>query len=83
MGKIESTTPLLTNEEAVRFLRLDTDYPHDMAAAIRALHRLVRKRKLRPVQCGTTYKFAVAELERYIAAAIEEFSSKAVNKSSA
>ncbi len=58
---------LLTNLEATQFLRLDTDYEHDPVAAVRALHRLVRKGKIRPVKCGTTYKYARTELLRYIA----------------
>lgn len=59
------TSPVLTNEEAARFLRLDEDYS-EMADAIRALHRLVREGKLKPLRCGKSYKFAVAELERYV-----------------
>lgn len=60
-------SPVLTNEEAVRYLRLDVDHPH-LDDAIRALHRLVRERGLRPLRYGITYKFLVAELDRFIAA---------------
>ena len=59
-------SPLLTNEEAVKFLRIDEDYPDDMANAIKALHRLVQAGRIRPITgCGKTYKFAIAELERF------------------
>ena len=66
MVELTVTSPVLTNEEAVRFLRLDDDYS-EMTDAVRALHRLVRDGRLRPLRCGKRYKFAVAELERYVA----------------
>ena len=66
MSELTVPSPVLTNEEAARFLRLDEDYS-EMADAVRALHRLVRQRKLSPLRCGKSYKFAVAELERYVA----------------
>lgn len=66
MVELAVTSPVLTNEEAARFLRLDEDYS-EMADAVRALHRLVRDGRLRPLRCGKSYKFAVAELERYVA----------------
>lgn len=69
MMELNLTSPVLTNEEAVRFLRLDHDYP-ESADAVKALHRLVRQGKLRPLQCGKTYKFTLAELERFIAAEV-------------
>lgn len=65
MIELNLTSPVLTNEEAVRFLRLDHDYP-EPADAVKALHRLVRDGRLRPLRCGKSYKFAVAELERYV-----------------
>ncbi len=67
MSDLNLSSPVQTNEEAVRFVRLDQGYsePYD---AIRALHRLVRQGKLRPLRCGKSYKFTVAELERFIAA---------------
>ncbi len=57
-------SPVLTNEEAVRYLRLDEDFS-EMGDAIRALHRLVQQRKLRPLRCGKSYKFTLPELERF------------------
>ena len=66
MIELTVTSPVLTNDEAARFLRLDDDYS-EMADAIRALHRLVREGKLKPLRCGKSYKFAIAELERYVA----------------
>ena len=65
MIELTVPSPVLTNEEAARFLRLDSDYP-EPADAVKALHRLVRQGKLRPLQCGKTYKFTLAELERFI-----------------
>ncbi len=57
-------SPVLTNEEAVRYLRLDEDF-NELGDAIRALHRLVQQRKLRPLRCGKSYKFTIPELERF------------------
>jgi hypothetical protein len=68
--EIIEASPLLTNEEAVRYLRLDTDH-QDMGTAVRALHRLVREKRLRPVECGKQYKYALAELNRFIVAETE------------
>lgn len=62
-------SPVLTNEEAVAFLRLDTDFD-EAGDAVRALHRLVRQDKLRPLRCGKSYKFTLAELERFIVAEV-------------
>jgi hypothetical protein len=59
--------PVLTNEDAVRFLRLDEDHPN-MGEAVRALHRLVRDRRLRPLRYAKSYKFTLDELARFIAA---------------
>ena len=52
-------TPVLTNQEAVEFLRLDTDFD-EPGDSIRALHRLVRQGKLRPLRCGRSYKFTLS-----------------------
>ena len=79
MVELTMPSPVLTNEEAVRFLRLDTDY-NETADAIRALHRLVRQGKLRPLQCGKTYKFTLAELERFIAAEVRASDQETVGK---
>ncbi len=69
MSALNSTSPVRTNEEAVRFLRLDEDYSQ-MADAIRALHRLVREGGLKPLRVGKSYKFTLAELERFVAAEV-------------
>ncbi len=66
MIELTLPSPVLTNEEAVRFLRLDSDY-NELDDAVKALHRLVRDGRLRLLRCGKSYKFAVAELERYVA----------------
>ena len=57
-------SPVLTNEEAVRWLRLDADYD-EMGDAIKALHRLVQQQKLKALRCGKSYKFTLPELERF------------------
>lgn len=58
---------LLTAAEAVRYLRLDADYDGDMAGATRALHKLVRDGRLRPIRgCGKSYKYPLHELRRFI-----------------
>lgn len=69
MSVLARDTPVLTNIEAAEFLRLTDDYdqPED---AIAALYRLVRKGKLHPLRVGKTYKFTLAELERFIAAEV-------------
>lgn len=75
MRDVVSRSPILTNEEAVEFLRLSEDYSA-IADAIRSLHRLVRLELVRPIRgCGKTYKFTVAELERYAATQTESFGS--------
>ncbi len=69
------TSPLLTNDEAVRYLRLDSDH-QDMGTAVRALHRLVREKRLRPVECGKQYKYAIDELKRFIVAETESYGQR-------
>ena len=64
MAEVRPDTPILTNQQAVAWLRLDADYPEPVDA-VRALHRLVREGKIRPLRCGKTYKFTVGELRRY------------------
>ncbi|MCH8344700.1 MAG: helix-turn-helix domain-containing protein [Planctomycetes bacterium] len=76
MVELTVTSPVLTNEEAVRFLRLDTDFD-EPGDAVRALHRLVRQDKLRPLRCGKSYKFTLAELERFIIAEVGPSDSQA------
>ncbi len=48
----------------MRYLRLDEDF-NELGDAIRALHRLVQQRKLRPLRCGKSYKFTLPELARF------------------
>ena len=66
MVELTVTSPVLTNIEAAEWLRITDDYeqPED---AIRALYRLVRQDKLRPLRVGKTYKFTLDELQRYVA----------------
>ena len=71
-----SASPVYTNEEAVRFLRLDADYD-EMGDAIRALHRLVQQGKLKPLRCGKSYKFTRLELERFTVAEVRASDNEA------
>ena len=58
-------SPILTSDEAARFLRLDDDYD-DIGGAIEALLRLARDGKIRPIKgCGKKYKWHREELLRY------------------
>lgn len=66
------SSPVLTNAEAARWLRLDDDYD-DIGDAIKALCRLVRERGLRVLRCGKSYKFTLAELERFTREEVEAF----------
>ena len=68
-------SPLLTNAEAAVYLRLcepDAE-PDDVTKAVRCVHKLVRAGKLRPVQPGQAYTFALAELARYVRDETENF----------
>ena len=64
-----SASPVLTNEEAVRYLRLDEDY-NELGDAVRALHRLVQQKRLRALKIGKTYKYTIPELERFTVAEV-------------
>ncbi len=67
---------VLTNLEAAKRLRLTDDYPNE-GDAVNALHRLVRRHGLRPLECGKTYKFTDAELDRWAHARTDEFTPRA------
>ncbi len=64
------SSPVLTSEETVRWLRLDEDHA-DIGQAVKALHRLVQEGRLRPLRVGRTYKFTLGELERFVATEVE------------
>lgn len=64
-----TTSPVLTSAEAVRWLRLDEDHD-DIGSAVKALHRLVQEGRLRPLRVGKSYKFTLAELEKFICAEV-------------
>ncbi|MCH8823322.1 MAG: hypothetical protein IH984_07425 [Planctomycetes bacterium] len=58
-------SPILTSEEAVIFLRLDSDYV-DIGDAVAALHRIARSGKIRPIKgLGKKHKWLLGELLRY------------------
>ena len=75
MIHVADHSPLLTGAEAAVYLRLcepDAE-PDEVSKAVRAVHRLVRDGKLRPVQPGREYLFALAELARYVVTETENF----------
>ncbi len=66
---------VLTSLEAAERLRLTEDYK-EAADAVRALHRLVRLGKLKPLRCGKSYKFLDVELDRYAVVETDAFMPK-------
>ena len=65
MRRLYVDSPVLTPDEAAKWLRLDVDHPDDMGAAVDALYRLVRKGGLRALKIGKRYRFTVRDLERF------------------
>ncbi|MCH8824189.1 MAG: hypothetical protein IH984_11865 [Planctomycetes bacterium] len=66
------TSPVLTNIEAVAFLRLDQDNYADEGAAVRALQTIAREGKITPIRgCGKTFKWHIDELRRYAKSAVD------------
>lgn len=61
----EPVPALLTEEDAVRFLRLDAE-DRDMSSARRALRRLVERKLIRPCRVGKRSRFLRDELLRYL-----------------
>ena len=66
---------LLTSAEVAAHLRIiESDAePDDVARAVRAVHRLVRDGKLRPIKPARSYVFALAEVDRYVRDETESF----------
>ena len=64
MAEFPVVSPLLTAEEACRYLRLDENREPD--AALKALTRLVDKRLLRPCIVGKHRRYGRQELDRFI-----------------
>lgn len=76
-------SPILTNAEAVQWLRLDDDYGHDTEAAVKALHRLARAGAIHPIRgCGKSLKWHVDELTRYAREAVTAGDSAAAPSAS-
>lgn len=65
-------SPILTDAEACRWLRLDVDAPNE-SAGLRRLARLVDSGLLRPAIIGKRRRFLVSELERFAAAQVERY----------
>lgn len=68
MVELTIHSPVMTSHEVAVYLRLvepDAE-PDEVAKGTRAVHRLVRQNKLRPIQPGREYAFAHAEVDRYI-----------------
>lgn len=78
MNRVTDHSPLLSGAEVAVLLLLcqPDDGPDEIAKAVRAVHKLVRDGKLRPIKPGRKYVFAPAEVERYIEAETEAFTPK-------
>lgn len=61
---------VLTEDEAIQFLRLD-EAEKRPGAAKRALRRLVETKRIRPVRIGLLNRFAREELRRFVLHATE------------
>ena len=68
MAELLLHSPVMTGREVAIYLRLcESDAePDEVAKGTRAVHRLVRQNKLRPIQPGKEYAFAHDEVDRYI-----------------
>ena len=72
-----SDKSLLTSAEVAVLLRIiepDAE-PDEVSGAVRAVHRLVRGGKLRPIRPAKSYVFAPAEVDRYIRSETESFTT--------
>ncbi len=63
-GSTEPVPALLTEDDTVRFLRLDLD--RDLSRSKRALRRLVERKLIRPCRVGKRSRFLREELLRYL-----------------
>lgn len=70
-GTNEPAPAAMTAEEACQYLRLDEG--RDIAAAIKALNRLVEKDKIRPCIVGKLRRYWRHELDRYLAEETERY----------
>ena len=77
MVEITLHSPVLTSAEVAVYLRMCSpdDDPDTVAKAVRCVHRLVRDGKLRPIKPGKEYAFAQVEVERYVVAETEAFTT--------
>ena len=62
----EPVPAVLTEFEAIRYLRLDEGRKGDTRAALRALRRLVETKRLRPARIGIRNRYAREELRRFV-----------------
>ena len=72
----EPVPAVLTEDEAIRYLRLDEGRewdtgPKGAEAARRALRRLVETKRLRPARIGPRNRYAREELRRFLLHATE------------
>ena len=66
----EPVPAVLTEHEAIRYLRLDEE-GRDPVAARRAFRRLVETKRIRPCRIGIRNRFAREELRRFVLHATE------------
>lgn len=63
-GSTEPVPALLTEDDAVRFLRLELE--RDLSRGKRALRRIVERKLIRPCRVGKRSRFLREELLRYL-----------------
>ncbi len=61
-------SPLLTEQEAIRYLRLDVDGPRDPRSTLRYYRQ---RHKLRGARCGRRLRYPRSELDRLIERLLE------------
>ncbi len=68
MVELTITSPVMTSLEVAAYLRLCAAdaTPEQAQSAVRSVHRLVQRGKLRPIQPGREYVFWREEVNRYI-----------------
>ena len=68
-GTNQPVPALMTAEEACMYLRLDEG--RSIENAVRALNRIVDKRRITPIIVGKLRRYAKVELERFIIEEVE------------
>ena len=73
---------VLTALDVAELLRLTDDHKDAPEDAVASVHRLVREKGLRPISgCGKSYRFAPAELDRWIMDSTKAFENRSAKSS--